>query len=84
MKKQDAMRKWEKAGKVTAENVKTIFPTRAELLEFWNDVKTLSWPEYYGCPPWDTASHIASMAAGSLVTNPHVLNSAEYKAAMSY
>jgi len=84
MNKHAAYIKWAKAEKVAPQNVRQIFPTKRELLEFWNDTKGLAWPEFYGESPWDTASFIASMAAGCEVTNTFVLNGEEYKAAMTY
>ena len=84
MNKQEAYRKYAKAEKATAENIKDIFPTKTELLEFYDDVKELRWPEFYGVSPWETASFIAYIAQGNTVTSPFVLGSPEYKAAMSY
>jgi NAD(P)H-dependent FMN reductase len=84
MNKQEAYKKYAKAEKATAENIKAIFPTKAELLAFYDDVKGLCWPEFYGVSPWETASFIAHLAQRSGAASPFVLGSPEYKAAMSY
>ena len=40
--------------------LRTPFPDKASLAEFWYDTKPLSWPETFGASPWEFASSVAS------------------------
>ena len=37
----------------------SLLKTKQSLMNFWADVKTLRWPEYYGASPWSLASQVA-------------------------
>lgn len=38
----------------------------AQLIQFWNETKHLSWPEYYGQTPWESAAwHGSGLATGN-------------------
>jgi hypothetical protein len=66
------------------EAIRKALPTLADLLTFWREVKTLSWPGSFGSSPWNYCCFIASMASGAEVTNEAVIASEEYKIAMEY
>lgn len=42
-----------------------LLPTKQAIVNFWADVKNLSWPEYYGCSPWSLASQVAYMVCNN-------------------
>lgn len=85
MTKDEAFEKYHEAAQVREySEVKKVFPTREELVQFWDDVKHFSWPGSYGVSPWSMCGDVAYVVAGGTVTNPHVIASDYYKIAMSY
>ncbi len=59
--------------------------TRADLITFYDDVRAVSWPECFGDSPWGFASLTAFIVTHpGNITNPHVLNSEEFKTAQEY
>jgi hypothetical protein len=53
----------------TVDDFKAAFPTRDSLMEFWQDVRKLSWPESYGQSPWDTTACVAYRVANGIRRN---------------
>lgn len=67
MNKRQALEKWGAATKLyfrtPIEEWKQVFPDKETLVEFWNDVKGICWPENCGQEPWGLASDIAYTVA---------------------
>jgi hypothetical protein len=85
MTNHQAIRKYRHLEKVQSRAaIREALPTLADLLAFWGEVKTLSWPGSYGISPWNYCCRIASIASGAKVTNEAILSSEEYTIAMEY